>query len=409
MSVARSILFVSADSIYPETVGGMEVRGRDLSRALAERAEVTVMSALERATTASATSPWFGNLSTPPMAWAKEHVSWSAVSGAEIRMARLHVRRLLDRTSPDLIYLNKIDRFAPAVLHELVAAGLPLVGYFGDRHQGYALKSILDGTWFDSLHPRIRALGGLAPLSRDTRDRLFCVFNCEFLRAHYDGALCSSDRQAVIYEGLDIHAFAPPPLPVKQAHFAFVGRATSQKGFLDFCQALAALPPDLVQSIDIVGDGPALAEGLAILREVGHGGAIVGAGPCRREDLADRLRTRSILLLPSYDEGLPRVVVEAMAAGVCAVASNVGGVPELIRDGETGFMHRPGDVRGLVAQARRVAASFELRQKLSARARALIVERHERTAWLTRTLDVVFNHPAAMTAAGPASALSYSR
>jgi len=121
------------------------------------------------------------------------------------------------------------------------------------------------------------------------------------------------------------------------------------------------------------------------------------------------LRTRSILLLPSYDEGLPRVVVEAMAAGVCAVASNVGGVPELIRDGETGFMHRPGDVRGLVAQARRVAASFELRQKLSARARALIVERHERTAWLTRTLDVVFNHPAAMTAAGPASALSYSR
>jgi glycosyltransferase involved in cell wall biosynthesis len=397
----RSILFVSADSIYPDTVGGMEVRGRDLSAALATQASVTVVSApAAKSPSASITNPWFGNTPSARVTWAKDHVSWSMASAAEIRMARVHVQRLLDRTAPDLIYLNKIDRFAPTVVHALLSAGTPVVGYLGDRHQGYTLKTILDGSWLRSLPPRVRALGGLTRLPSNVRDRLFCVFNCQFLRRHYGDTLSASDRQAVIYEGLDIDTFAPGAVPVERPRFVFVGRATPQKGFLDFCETMAALPAELVDAIDIIGEGPAMAKGLSILRQSGRDRLVVGSGACRREDVPARLRRSSILLLPSFDEGLPRVVVEAMACGLCVIASRVGGVPELIQDGDTGFTHRPGDVHMLTTHARQVAASVELRRSLGERARAFAVAQHERSRWLKRTLDVVLHCGMALPTGG---------
>jgi glycosyltransferase involved in cell wall biosynthesis len=116
---------------------------------------------------------------------------------------------------------------------------------------------------------------------------------------------------------------------------------------------------------------------------------LVGAAACRKDEVASRLRSRTILVLPSYEEGLPAAILESMASGLCVVASTVGGIPEAVREGETGLTHAAGDLRGLLAQTRRAAESAELRQTLARRGRALVVRRHNRQRWLKKTLEVV--------------------
>jgi glycosyltransferase involved in cell wall biosynthesis len=79
----------------------------------------------------------------------------------------------------------------------------------------------------------------------------------------------------------------------------------------------------------------------------------------------------TIFALPSRCEGTPRVVIEAMAAGVPVIGSDVGGIPYLIRDGENGFVVPVGDVSALDARLRQLLSDSELRMRMGARGREL--------------------------------------
>jgi glycosyltransferase involved in cell wall biosynthesis len=74
-----------------------------------------------------------------------------------------------------------------------------------------------------------------------------------------------------------------------------------------------------------------------------------------------------LLVLPSRCEGMGRVLLEAMAAGIPVVGSKVGGIPVLIRDGENGFLVPPGDVPALEDRMRRLLSDSELRRRMGAR------------------------------------------
>lgn len=105
------------------------------------------------------------------------------------------------------------------------------------------------------------------------------------------------------------------------------------------------------------------------------GGRIELAGHLSQRDLADLLATAALLVLPSYSEGLPRVVMEAMGAGVPVIATPVGGLPELIEDGHTGYLVPPGDERALGDRMSAILGDPESASRIAgaARARALRV------------------------------------
>jgi glycosyltransferase involved in cell wall biosynthesis len=120
--------------------------------------------------------------------------------------------------------------------------------------------------------------------------------------------------------------------------------------------------------------------------ELGMADRVLFAG--YRADAPALLRSFDVFALPSTIEGLPLVVLEAMAAGVPVVATPVGGVGELVRDGETGLLVPPEDPDALAAALRRLLAEPETARRLTEAAGAHVAERFSERVMCERVLAV---------------------
>jgi glycosyltransferase involved in cell wall biosynthesis len=171
---------------------------------------------------------------------------------------------------------------------------------------------------------------------------------------------------------------AAPPLPelpdrreartrfgVEGPTLAFAGRITRQKA-LDV--ALDALVRVEGVSLLVAGDGPDLAELRRQANERGLDGRVRFLGPLDRDGVLALFRAADASLLSSSWENFPHTVVEALAVGTPVVATLVGGVPELVRDGENGLLVEPGDSGLLAAAIERLVSEPELRERLAAAA-----------------------------------------
>lgn len=166
-----------------------------------------------------------------------------------------------------------------------------------------------------------------------------------------------------------------PPLPgrdearaalgVDGFTLATAGRLTRQKALGDALAALARV--DGVRLV-VAGDGPERTELERKARELGLSERVRFLGPLPREDVLKVFRSADAALLTSAWENLPHTVLEALAVGTPVVATAVGGVPEVVRDGENGLLVAPGDLDGLAEAIRRVSADEPLRRGLAAAA-----------------------------------------
>lgn len=128
-----------------------------------------------------------------------------------------------------------------------------------------------------------------------------------------------------------------------------VGRLSPDKGQLDLIEAIAEVPDlrGVIVGVDVLGSGYAEKLGAAA-RELGVEERVLFAG--FRSDVSDLLAAADVLVLPSRQEELPLVVLEAMAQGVPVVASRVGALPGLVEARGAGILVEPGDI-GLLADA----------------------------------------------------------
>ena len=123
-----------------------------------------------------------------------------------------------------------------------------------------------------------------------------------------------------------------------------VGRLSPEKGQTGLLRAFARLRskhPDAV--LRLVGDGPDRDALERLASDFGIGGAVTFAGRLPEQETLAEIARADILVLPSFMEGLPIVLMEAMALGVPVVSSRVAGIPELVSDGKTGLLFAPSD------------------------------------------------------------------
>ncbi len=174
-------------------------------------------------------------------------------------------------------------------------------------------------------------------------------------------------------------------LGVEGVTFAAAGRLTRQKALGD---ALAALARVDGARLLVAGDGPERAELEQTARELGVSDRVRFLGALPRDEVLRVFRAADAALLTSAWENLPHSVLEALAVGTPVIASAVGGVPEVVRDGENGLLVAPGDVEGLADAIRRVSDDERLRAALAGGA-AGSVEDFSEPRILRRIVEIV--------------------
>jgi glycosyltransferase involved in cell wall biosynthesis len=157
------------------------------------------------------------------------------------------------------------------------------------------------------------------------------------------------------------------------------------KGIAVAVRAMAELPAKVV--LWVVGDGPERGnlEALASAIGVGHRVRFLGSP----KDIVPFMQAADCFVCPSiWNEGAGAVNFEAMACGLPDIASEVGGIPEIVEDGRNGFLFTPGDQRGLAERIRRLCEAPQLRDWMGSEARSTVVERYSTQSLLAEHLRV---------------------
>jgi glycosyltransferase involved in cell wall biosynthesis/uncharacterized membrane protein len=175
---------------------------------------------------------------------------------------------------------------------------------------------------------------------------------------------CVPERSVVVHNAVDVCSFQEARHTGEPPRIVSVGRFAYPKDYSTLVAALAALDADYRACL--VGEGPGRA---AVAAEARRRLAERVELPGMRRDVPGLLAAADILVLSSRSEGLPISILEAMAAGLPVVATNVGGVSELVGDGATGFLVPPGDAKALAAALERLRRDPPLRKRFGAAAR----------------------------------------
>ncbi len=199
-------------------------------------------------------------------------------------------------------------------------------------------------------------------------------YAAQFLRERFPE---HSDRIHRIYNGLNLAEFgrtnfsSTPPLIIA------VGRLIAKKGFADLiraCGLLAASGKSF--QCEIIGEGPLENELHAQIDQLNLQDRVALSGAKPQREVRQRLAAASVFVLPSVVDAeggmdnLPTVIMEAMATGLPVISTDIGGIPEMLIQNETGFLVRPGDVAALAGAIERLLGDISLAREFGKNGRA---------------------------------------
>lgn len=224
-----------------------------------------------------------------------------------------------------------------------------ILGYFAARRAGIPVVGVSRG-WTAATR-RVQCYEWLDKRILRHMDAVVCVSEGQALKVRRAGV--HPDRVLVIRNAIQTERFKHPdlfyrrhlenffPEPCRQIVVA-AGRLSPEKGFDQLAEAAAIVTrknPDV--GFVLFGDGPLKQDLERQLEDLGLVGRFILAG--FRNDVDQFLPHADLVTLPSFTEGLPNVALEALAAAVPVVATAVGGTPEVVHDGVSGFLVPPGN------------------------------------------------------------------
>lgn len=223
-------------------------------------------------------------------------------------------------------------------------------------------------------------------LGRKLADARFAVtvsdFNLRFLQQSFPDA----PRVHRVYNGLELERFPFVPRPPRERSLRVVavGRLVEKKGFALLIDAVTMLAVSGIDvDVEIAGGGELHEELTGRIRSSGLEESIRLLGPVPQNAVAELLRRADVFVAPCLvgtdgnADGLPTVLLEAMATGIPCISTDVTGIPEVVRDGETGLLCRAGHVDDLARALRTVAGPDFDPTPLVLAARRLVEERFD--------------------------------
>lgn len=203
-------------------------------------------------------------------------------------------------------------------------------------------------------------------------DRCACVIVLSSAWQHWARSISRNPRIVAVYNPVALPEPAPPWDRRQPGDILFLGRLGHRKGSYDLLEAASLLARrGRSFRLRLGGDGE-VAEVRQRARELGIDDRVELLGWVRGSDKDHLLASAWLYVLPSYNEGLPVSVLEAMAAGLPVVTTPVGGIPEAVTDGAEGLLIAAGAVNELADGIERVLIDQELARTLGTAARAKV-------------------------------------
>lgn len=282
----------------------------------------------------------------------------------------------------DVVEALAVERADLLVCHGYKA---DVVGYVAARRAGVPVASVSRG-WTGHTR-KVRAYEALDRRMLRRMDAVVCVSEGQAAKVRRAGV--PAGRVHVIQNAIDPTRFATQHGADARGHAAgraalqslfaaprdalviAVGRLSPEKGFDQLVEAARQVLQELpATGFVIVGDGPSRPALEAQIREAGLDGRVVLAG--FRADVDRLLPGADILAQSSHTEGLPNVVLEACAAGVPVVATDVGGTGEVIEEGVNGHLVAPGAPRPLASRLLELLRAPARRQAMGEQGRRIV-------------------------------------
>lgn len=360
-------------------IAALRSAGLDIATYSIQRAPAGLQAALDRAAAAET----FAVLAHPPLSYARAHLA-AVVSrpAAYLRTLALAWRH---RVPGMRAAIWAMFHFAEAILlsarlkadgighlHNHFANSAATVGLLASRHVGIDWSLTLHGiSEFDYpagllLRDKIAAARFVACVSRFGMAQAMRQIPAE----HWP-------KLAIVRCGIDLTDL--PTAAVRNDNgdrflkLISVGRLSPEKGQAGLLDVVAMLRDRGVSlSLTLVGDGPEADALHARTRALGITALVHFVGRQDERTTLASIAAADVLVLPSFMEGLPVVLMEAMALGVPVVATRVAGIPELVRDGESGLLFDPADWTALADAITRLAVDAPLRQSLAVNGRRRI-------------------------------------
>lgn len=293
-----------------------------------------------------------------------------------------NIGRLIDDARPDLVHCHNIyHQLTPSIIGAAKRRGVPVVLTLHDYkpacpvytrlRNGEVCSDCLDGSFSNVLRHRCAdgSLGKSALLFAEaTVQRLMGNYEkvdmfiapSEFMRKSVTQQRLAKDRVSVIYNGIDCQAI--DVATQDEGYALYLGRLSPEKGVETLLTAHAEVADRF--PLLVAGTGPleqTLRSRFTRAKFLGHLGG---------DELQRTIRNAAVIVIPSeWYENCPMSVLEAMAFGKPVIASNIGGIPELVTHGETGLLFRPGDRTQLKEHLVQLMDHAELRAAYGERAR----------------------------------------
>jgi glycosyltransferase involved in cell wall biosynthesis len=310
-------------------------------------------------------------------------------------------RAILNEAPPDIVHTHLIDGFSAAVWRRARDAGIPVIHTAHDYHLLCPRAFMLDRAWQICRDPAVGCRIYRAWHLRTTRDVDLFVSPSRFLLEQHREAGLLARATAVVRNG------TPMPCDVRwdraeKPRILLLTRLTVEKGVRVMLEAMTLLPPDLDFELVIAGKGPLepeMREAAANDKRIRYVGYVTG------DVKQTLLASARYLVIPSlWYENAPVAVIEAAAHGLGVIASRIGGLPELVREGHTGVLFEPGDAEGLATKIRGLLSGEIQLRDFSMEARALM-EEHS----VSRMVDNYLDHYATLLESHGASHAAENR
>ena len=193
-------------------------------------------------------------------------------------------------------------------------------------------------------------------------------YAARFLRERFPNR---ADRIYRVYNGLNLSEFGRTDFSFTPPLIVAVGRLIAKKGFADLIRACGLLAEGGKPfQCEIVGEGPLENELRAQIEQLDLQNRVALSGAKPQREVRRRLAAASIFVLPSVVDSaggidnLPTVIMEAMATALPVISTDIGGIPEMVVENETGFLVRPGDTGALARAVEKMIDDRQLAQRL---------------------------------------------